>query len=213
MREREPRILPADEARLSSLKRTTSDSRSLFDTFLMHSDHLLRFTDDLMRRANEIHFPPAPTISVTERPAPASPKVAKKKPEHAKSRSAAPRVPPIVHAPKAPPSTPRVLDLTDRPATAPQPPAPIVLAGRAAPIVVVIGPVDRMGEIENLTLDLEAVPEIDVHFRLFRAGAYRIDASCSDINSFTDRLRMRKDVLSVDRQGPMVHVLPAPVTL
>ena len=202
----EPTILPADKGRLASLKRTTSDSRSLFDTFLMHSDHLLRFTDDLIRRANEIRLPAAPTISITEAPAhPRSPKPEKKFAQ-SKSRSAAPRVPPIVHAPKAPPSTPRVLDLTDAPAVPD-------LTARTAPIVVVIGPVDRMGEIEGLTLDLEAIPEIDVHFRLFRAGAYRLDASCTDINAFTDRLRMRKDVLSVDRQGSMVHVLPAPVTL
>lgn len=202
---REPTILPADKGRLASLKRTTSDSRSLFDTFLMHSDHLLRFTDDLIRRADEIRLPAAPTFSVTEAPADPRPKPEKKFAQ-SKSRSTAPRVPPIVHAPKAPPSTPRVLGLTDAPAV----PHPIA---RTAPIVVVIGPVDRMGEIEGLTLDLEAIPEIDVHFRLFRAGAYRLDASCTDINAFTDRLRMRKDVLSVDRQGSMVHVLPAPVTL
>lgn len=215
MSEVEPLILTVDEARLATLKRAVNDSRSLFATFLLHSDHLLRFTDDLLRRAGEIRFPSAPNISVKPEPDSAPPARTGKAmaPAPATTRRTASRPTPISHAPKAPPDTPRVLDLTDPPGPVPHPPAPSALTGRTAPIVVVIGPVDRMGEIEDLTIDLETVPEINVHFRLFRAGAYRIDASCSDINGFTDRLRMRKDVLSVDRQGPMVHVLPAPVTL
>lgn len=207
-----PKILPADMGRLASLKQTVSDSRSLFDTFLLHSDHLLRFTDDLMRRADEIQFPSAPRVSVDPAMEPSSSPAPAKKPAATKARSTAPRVAPIHHAPRVPPSVPRIVDLTDAPRVAPQPP-PSVVAGRSAPIVVVIGPVDRMGEIENLTIELESLPEIDVHFRLFRAGAYRVDASCSDLEGFTDRLRMRKDVLAVDQQGSMVHILPAPVTL
>ena len=212
MSEGHPHTGQIDEARLSTLKRTVADSRSLFDTFLLHSDHLLRFTDDLLRRADEIRFPSAPIISVTQTPeASTKPEQPPQVPKPRK-RSSAPRAP-IAHAPAVKPTTPRVVDLTDRAPSVVPPPAPGALSGRAAPIVVVIGPVDRMGEIEDLTIDLETLPEIDVHFRLFRAGAYRIDASCSDLDGLTDRLRARKDVMAVDRQGPMVHVLPAPVTL
>lgn len=206
-----------DEARLASLKRLTQDSRSLFDTFLLHSDHLLRFTDDLLRRADEIHFPPAPVISVhphsaadtrNEKAVAIEPKRPQEK--KAGARRILPPVPrPMTTAISQPPAAVRP------PAAAP-PPAPQrtrSASQHSAPVVVVIGPVDRMGEIEDLTIDLETVPEIDVHFRLFRAGAYRIDASCSDIDGFTDRLRTRKDVLSVDRHGATVHILPAPATL
>lgn len=200
-----------DEARLATLKRTVADSRSLFDTFLLHSDHLLRFTDDLLRRADEITLPSAPVISVTQNSETATKVAQAPQAPKPRRRNSAPRAP-IAHAPAVKPNKPLVVDLTD-PAPSLAPPAPSALSGRAAPIVVVIGPVDRMGEIEDLTIDLETLPEIDVHFRLFRAGAYRIDASCSDLDGLTDRLRARKDVLAVDRQGPMVHVLPAPVTL
>ena len=210
MSEVEPKILLAERARLASLKRSAQDSRSLFDTFLLQSDHLLRFTDDLLRRADEIGFPVPPTISVT--PEPSHGRRVEARPA-ARERNAKPRPTADPGARRTAPSVQRVVDLTDAPSPAPPPPSPSVLSARTAPIVVVIGPVDRMGEIEDLTIDLETVPEIDVHFRLFRAGAYRIDASCSDIDGFTDRLRTRRDVLSVDRQGPMVHVLPAPVTL
>ena len=208
----ESKILAGEERRLASLKRAAHDSRSLFDTFLMHSDHLLRFTDDLLRRAEEIEFPSAPTISVTK-DARATDDIAGRARVIPATDSAPPREISLAPSPTTQPSAARVLDLTDPPKVAPSPPAPSALTGRSAPIVVVIGPVDRMGEIEDLTIDLETVPEIDVHFRLFRAGAYRIDASCSDVAGFTERLRTRKDVLSVDQQGSMVHVLPAPITL
>lgn len=214
-----PALSRDDQERLSRLRDISADSRSLFDTFVLHADYLIRFTDDLLKRADGIEFPLPPSApSVARRNDP--PAIIRLDEPPAPSTQP-PLVAASVSAPTRRPST--KLPLTPRHQQ--PPPAPKVVRGpaspketpagspRTAPVVVVIGPVDRLGEIENLTIELESMPEIDVHFRLFRAGAYRVDASCSDIEGLTRRLRTRKDVLSVDRHGPTIHVLPAPLTL
>lgn len=188
-----------DDYRLARLGRVTAGSRALFDTFVLHADYMIRFTSDLLQRAEQISFPVPPVLPSVEAES-----------DPIEVDVVAPAV--VVLADAAASST--------RGAVPPRPPHPVARSesavplrrGRVAPLVVVIGPVDRLGEIEDLTIELESFPELDVHFRLFRAGAYRVDASCSDIDALVGRLRVRKDVLAVERQGAAVHVLPAPPT-
>lgn len=185
-----PMSSESDDYRLARLRNVVSDSRTSFDTFLIEADTLIRSTTEMLQRADEITFPqsllPLGGEEVIVLP----------------EAEALPVVRP--QPPEARPALPAVLP--------PRPPVQI-MRDRVAPVVVVIGPVDRLGEVEDLTIELESAPEIDVHFRLFRAGAYRVDASCSDIEGLVGRLRTRKDVLDVQREGATVHVLPAPATL
>ena len=218
-----PALSSQDRERLSRLEDVTTDSRSLFDTFVLHADYLIRFTDDLLRRADTIEFPEPPDAPSVSRSGSGAPQ---RRVIRLDERAAGVDEPdiPVAHRRLAQrigaPAQPGIARRNQQPPPAPKPPsgpAPPqekrASSLRTAPVVLVIGPVDRLGEIENLTLELESVPEMDIHFRLFRAGAYRVDASCSDIEGLTARLRARKDVLSVDRQGPTIHVLPAPLTL
>ncbi len=101
-----------------------------------------------------------------------------------------------------------------------QPPVPVAVpAARArpttaaapggAPLVLLLGPVDHLSEVEGLSDALEAWPGLSIRFRLFRGGLYRLDGRTGDVEGVRRWLLRRTDVASVVRDGEILHVLPA----
>lgn len=79
------------------------------------------------------------------------------------------------------------------------------------PVVLLLGPVDRLTEVEELVDAVSAWPDLTVRFRLFRAGVYRMDGEVRDLEALRLRLLERADVAGVVRDGQTLHVLPAAV--
>jgi Resolvase, N terminal domain len=82
-------------------------------------------------------------------------------------------------------------------------------ASAATPVMVIAGPVDRIADVEDVALHLENCDALDISFRLFRAGCYRVDGTSTDLETVAEELAARKDVLSVSRHGSTIHVVPA----
>lgn len=80
-----------------------------------------------------------------------------------------------------------------------------------APVIVIVGPVDRLAEIESLTHQLEEQQSLEVGFRMFSAGVYRIDGYCNDLDALLSWLSNHPEVLTLTREGNTVHVMPSPL--
>jgi len=74
------------------------------------------------------------------------------------------------------------------------------------PVVLSVGPVGCLSEIDELADALDDLPILNIDSRLLRAGFYRIDAHCPDIGLLADWLQHRPDVHVIDQTAGTVHV-------
>lgn len=75
-------------------------------------------------------------------------------------------------------------------------------------VVVLIGPCEGLMGVASLVREMEDFPGLEVEFRLFKEGVYRVDGEIADLESLAKWLRDRPDVVSVALDDHTVHVLP-----
>ncbi len=85
---------------------------------------------------------------------------------------------------------------------------PITLPGRAPTesISIVVAPVLRLTDIEELIDLLEVAPGLHIRFRLYRDGAYRIDGLAEDRQGLKGWLQSLSGVAAVDLDGDHISV-------
>lgn len=81
-------------------------------------------------------------------------------------------------------------------------------SGVSEPVTVMVGPTDSLGVITGIIDFLEGSPHLQVQFRVFRDGFYRVEGQAHDRGKLIGWLRSQSDVrdLSVDQE--MIHIVP-----
>ncbi|QQE79323.1 hypothetical protein [Alicyclobacillus sp. SO9] len=80
------------------------------------------------------------------------------------------------------------------------------------PMTVMVGPTDTIAPITGLMDALDDCPYLNVRFRLFRDGVYRVDGIATDPVSLLSWLRKRPDVQFLDNDKGTIHVMPKEVS-
>ena len=78
------------------------------------------------------------------------------------------------------------------------------------PLIILVGPCAGIASIDGLIREIDEAPHLEVGFRLFRDGFYRVDGHTDDRTEVGTWLSARTGVQSVVDDGTALHVRPRP---
>ncbi len=84
----------------------------------------------------------------------------------------------------------------------------VSLSGSGESITIIVGPTDSIGHIAGLIDALEGSPQLEVKFRVFRDGFYRVDGQAHDRDKLIGWLRAQSLVRDIAVDHELVHVSP-----
>ena len=83
-------------------------------------------------------------------------------------------------------------------------------APRWEPVMILVGPCAGIASIDGLIREIDEAPHLEVGFRLFRDGFYRVDGQTDDRSDVGTWLSAQASVQSVVDDGTTLHVRPRP---